>query len=72
MTNDSDPKARWSKDEAGALFAAISAFLFVSEPVQDAAGQLNWEYAHTAAALLTLAVAFLAHRVGLRAMRKLP
>lgn len=72
MTNDSEPKARRTKDEAGAFFAAMSAFLFFSEPVQDAADQLNWEYAHTAAALVSLAVAFLAYRVGLRAMRKLP
>ncbi|MEU9329674.1 hypothetical protein AB0D91_38845 [Streptomyces canus] len=72
MTNDSEPKARWTKDQAGATFVAATAFLFVSGPLQDAANQLNWEYVHVAAALVSLAVAFLAYRVGLRAMRKLP
>ncbi|WP_367322246.1 hypothetical protein [Streptomyces sp. HUAS ZL42] len=72
MTNDSEPKARWTKDEAGATLAATTAFLFVSDPLHEAAKKLNQEYDQVAAALASLAITFLAYWVGLRAMRKLP
>ncbi|MER5917826.1 hypothetical protein ABT124_47975 [Streptomyces sp. NPDC001982] len=72
MTSDSEPKARWTKDKAGATLAATTAFLFISGPAHETANELNQEYAHVAAALVSLAVAVLAYWVGLRAMRKLP
>ncbi|MFD3498708.1 hypothetical protein ACFWWT_04335 [Streptomyces sp. NPDC058676] len=73
MTSDSGPKARWTKDKAGATLAATTGFFFTSEPAREATNELNLSpYAHVTATLASLAVASLAYRVGLRAMRKLP
>lgn len=52
--------------------AAIVGFFFAQGPALEVTKQLTQEYPHTAAALVSLAVAVLAYWVGLRAMRKLP
>ncbi|MEU2930814.1 hypothetical protein ABZ636_38295 [Streptomyces sp. NPDC007251] len=72
MTSNSEPKARRTKDQAGAILAATTAFLFISDPAHETANHLHYEYAHVVAALVSLALALLAYWVGLRAMRKLP
>ncbi|MGW5257403.1 hypothetical protein ACWERW_31385 [Streptomyces sp. NPDC004012] len=72
MTSDSALKARWTKDKAGATLAATTGFFCAYGPALETTKQLTQEYAHTAASLVSLAVAPLAYWVGLRAMRKLP
>jgi hypothetical protein len=72
VTSNSEPKARWTKDKAGAALAATSAFLFTSDPAHATAAELDYAYGHMAAALVSLAVGLLAYWVGLRVMRKLP
>jgi hypothetical protein len=72
VTSDFEPKARWTKDKAGATLAATTGFFFTYGPALETTKQLTQEYAHVAASLVSLAVAILAYWVGLRAMRKLP
>ncbi|MGW9032048.1 hypothetical protein ACWGQ5_50290 [Streptomyces sp. NPDC055722] len=72
MTSDFVPKARWTKDRAGATLAATTGFFFTYGPALETMKQLTREYPHTAASLVSLAVAMLAYWLGLRAMRKLP
>ncbi|MER7836457.1 hypothetical protein ABTY98_11205 [Streptomyces sp. NPDC096040] len=72
MTSDSEPKARWTKDKAGATLAATTGFFFTLGPAFETASQLTRQYPHTAASLVSLAVAILAYWVGLRVMKKLP
>ncbi|MEV7981673.1 hypothetical protein [Streptomyces sp. NPDC086519] len=72
MTSDSGPKARWTKDKAGATLAATTGFFFTRGPALETTKQLTQEYPHTAASLVSLAVAVLAYWIGLRVMRKLP
>jgi hypothetical protein len=72
VTSDSEPKARWTKDKAGATLAATTGFFFTYGPALETTKQLTQEYPHTVASLVSVAVASLAYWVGLRAMRKLP
>jgi len=72
VTSNSGPKARWTKDKAGAALAATTGFFFARGPALETAKQLTQEYPQTAAALVSLAVAGLAYWIGLRVMRKLP
>ncbi|MGW2722124.1 hypothetical protein [Streptomyces sp. NPDC001492] len=72
MTSNCGPKARWTKDKAGAALAATTGFFFSREPALEATRHLTQEYPYTAAALVSLAVAVLAYWIGLRVMRKLP
>jgi hypothetical protein len=72
VTSASKPNARWTKDKAGATLAATTSFFFTNPPALETTKQLIPDYAHTAAALVSFAVAILAYWVGLRAMRKLP
>ncbi|MEU6090704.1 hypothetical protein ABZ865_28625 [Streptomyces sp. NPDC047085] len=64
MASNSELKARWTKDKAGAVLASTTAFLFTSSPAQETANHLHYEYAHTVAALVSLAVAYIAYWVG--------
>ena len=72
MTSTSRPNARWTKDKLGAQLAATTGFFFTMPPALETTKQLVPNWAHTVAALVSLAVAILAYRVGLRAMKKLP
>ena len=72
VTSNSGPKARWTKDKAGATLAATTGFFFTLGPALETARQLTQEYPHTAASLVSLAVAGLAYWIGMRVMRKLP
>jgi hypothetical protein len=72
VTSASKPNARWTKDKAGATLAATTGFFFTNPPALETTKRLVPGYAHTAAVLVSFAVAVLAYWVGLRAMRKLP
>ncbi|MFD8818837.1 hypothetical protein ACFV23_46990 [Streptomyces sp. NPDC059627] len=72
MTSDSGPRARWTKDKAGATLAATTGYFFAFGPALETARQLAPEYPHTAASVVSLVVAVLAYPAGLRVMRKLP
>jgi hypothetical protein len=72
VTTASKPNTRWTKDKAGATLAATTGFFFADPPALETTKQLIPDYAHTAAVLVSFAVAILAYWVGLRAMRKLP
>lgn len=72
MTSDSGPKARWTKDKAGATLAATTGFFLTLGPALETTKQLTQEYPHTAASLVSLTVAILAYWIGLRVMKKLP
>ena len=66
------PKARWTKDKAGATLAATTGYFFTFGPALEMTKQLTQRHPHTAASLVSLAVAVLAYRIGSRVMRKLP
>ncbi|MFF7598883.1 hypothetical protein [Streptomyces mirabilis] len=72
MTSNSGPKARWTKDKAGAIMAATTGFFFTLGPARETTKQLTQEYPYTAGSLVSLAVAVLAYWIGLRVMKKLP
>ncbi|MEE4546079.1 hypothetical protein V2S66_29445 [Streptomyces sp. V4-01] len=72
MRSTSSSNVRWTKDRLGAYLAATTGFLFALPPAFETARRLVPDHAHTLAALVGFAVAALAHRLGLRVMRRLP
>ncbi|MET9906975.1 hypothetical protein ABZZ74_09110 [Streptomyces sp. NPDC006476] len=72
MTSESAPKARWTKDRAGAALAATTGYFFALGPAIETAKRLTRDYTYEAAFLAGLAVAVLAYWIGLRLMKKLP
>ena len=72
VTSNSRPKARWTKDRAGAALAATTGYFFTFGLARDPAERLTRGYPHTAVAFVSFAVAVLAYWLGLRVMRKLP
>ena len=72
MTDNCGPKARWTKDRAGAALAATTGYFFTFGLARDPAERLTRDYPHTAVAFVSFAVAVLAYWLGLRVMRKLP
>lgn len=72
MTSESAPKARWTKDRAGATLAATNGYFFAFGPAIETAKRLTRDHTYVAASLAGLAVAVLAYWIGLRLMKKLP
>ncbi|MBY8881892.1 hypothetical protein [Actinacidiphila acidipaludis] len=72
MTTAPTPNARWTKDRLGAALAATTGFFVTLPPALEVTTHLFPDYAHTTATFVGLAVATLAYRLGLRAMRRLP
>ncbi|MCH5671138.1 hypothetical protein [Streptomyces gilvus] len=72
MTSDSAPRARWTKDRAGATLAATSGYFLAFGPAIETTKRLTQDHTYEAAALASFAVAVLAYWIGSRLMKKLP
>jgi hypothetical protein len=72
VTSNSVPRARWTKDRAGAALAATNGYFFALGPAVETARRLTRDYTYEAAFVASFAVAVLAYWIGFRLMKKLP